>query len=176
MPRMGPEETWGLVPIGHSRNQRQASPDNLPLHTEDRETEKKNQISPSKVSLLFTSKFYPLLKEISILGYPGTARPKMEEILESQPLLRQISAPRAPTINDPSVEFDPNGDADNPQEWSNGYKNAILSLLAMMSFTVYVFTSISLITSLFTEVGGWGGLGGFFSSFQEELINQQATD
>ena len=55
---------------------------------------------------------------------------------ESQPLLRQITEPRQPTINDPRVEFDPNGDPDNPLDWPKAYKMGVVSLLALMAFTV----------------------------------------
>jgi hypothetical protein len=56
---------------------------------------------------------------------------------ESQPLLRQISTePRRPSVNDPRVEFDPSGDLDNPLEWPKIYKMGIVSLLALMAFTV----------------------------------------
>lgn len=68
----------------------------------------------------------------------------MEELLESQPLLRQISQPRLPTVAHPKVDFDPNGDPENPQDWSKAYKMCLVSLMAMMSFTV-TFTCISLV-------------------------------
>jgi hypothetical protein len=55
---------------------------------------------------------------------------------ESQPLLRQISRPRQPSVINPSVEFDPNGDPENPLEWPKGYKIGVVSLLALMAFTV----------------------------------------
>lgn len=56
---------------------------------------------------------------------------------ESQPLLRQISqGPRHPSVPNPRVEFDPHGDPENPLEWSKGYKMVVVSLLALMSFTV----------------------------------------
>ena len=60
---------------------------------------------------------------------------------ESQPLLRQITntslEPRHPTVNDPRVDFDPNGDPDNPLDWPKAYKLGVISLLASMAFTVY---------------------------------------
>ena len=55
---------------------------------------------------------------------------------ESQPLLRQISEPRRPSVINPSVDFDPSGDPNNPLEWPKAYKMAIVSLLALMAFTV----------------------------------------
>jgi hypothetical protein len=55
---------------------------------------------------------------------------------ESQPLLRQISEPRHPTCSDAQVDFDPNGDPDNPLDWPKAYKMGVVSLLALMAFTV----------------------------------------
>ncbi|KAK0385656.1 hypothetical protein NLU13_6833 [Sarocladium strictum] len=37
---------------------------------------------------------------------------------------------------DPTLKFDPNGDEDNPLEWSNAYKWAIVGLIALNAFTV----------------------------------------
>jgi len=36
------------------------------------------------------------------------------------------------------VNFDPNGDPENPMEWPTWYKWCVVLLLAFMSFTVYV--------------------------------------
>jgi hypothetical protein len=36
------------------------------------------------------------------------------------------------------VDFDPNGDPENPQDWPKAYKWSIVALLAFMAFTVYV--------------------------------------
>lgn len=36
------------------------------------------------------------------------------------------------------VDFDPNGDSDNPIEWTKSYRWCIVLLLAFMAFTVYV--------------------------------------
>ncbi|KAF4620094.1 hypothetical protein G7Y89_g14728 [Cudoniella acicularis] len=55
---------------------------------------------------------------------------------ESAPLLRQITEPRCPTVDDPRVEFDPKGDPDNPLDWPKAYKMGIVFLLALMAFTV----------------------------------------
>ena len=55
---------------------------------------------------------------------------------ESQPLLRQLSEPRHPTVADPRVDFDPKGDPDNPLDWPKAYKMGIVTLLALISFTV----------------------------------------
>ncbi len=55
---------------------------------------------------------------------------------ESQPLLRSISEPREPTVNEPRVDFNPSGDPENPLEWPNAYKMIVVSLLALMAFTV----------------------------------------
>ena len=53
-----------------------------------------------------------------------------------QPLLRQITEPRLPTVNDPQVDFDPSGDPDNPLDWPKAYKMGVVFLLALMAFTV----------------------------------------
>lgn len=54
---------------------------------------------------------------------------------ETQPLLVQVEEPRRRT--DPSlVDFDPKYDPDNPLEWSDGYRRGVVSLLALMAFTV----------------------------------------
>ncbi len=55
---------------------------------------------------------------------------------ESQPLLRQITEPRHPTVSDPRFDFDENGDPDNPLDWPKSYKLGIVFLLALMAFTV----------------------------------------
>ena len=39
------------------------------------------------------------------------------------------------------VDFDPNGDPDNPMEWPKAYRWGIVVLLAFMAFTVYVSSS-----------------------------------
>jgi hypothetical protein len=53
-----------------------------------------------------------------------------------QPLLRQITEPQLPTVNDQQVDFDPSGDPDNPLDWSKAYKMGVVFLLALMAFTV----------------------------------------
>ncbi len=40
------------------------------------------------------------------------------------------------------VDFDPDGDADNPMEWPAAFKWGIVLLLALMAFTVYVLLSL----------------------------------
>lgn len=37
------------------------------------------------------------------------------------------------------VEFDPNGDPANPITWPPAYKRGVVTLLAFMAFTVYVY-------------------------------------
>lgn len=55
---------------------------------------------------------------------------------ESQPLLRvPTNEPEYLTTN-PTVDFDPNGDPENPIEWPKAYKTGVVALLAFMSFTV----------------------------------------
>lgn len=58
---------------------------------------------------------------------------------ESQPLLGQIIEPQYVTTGaapNPLVDFAPNGDPDNPQDWPKGYKTGVVCLLALLSFTV----------------------------------------
>ena len=55
---------------------------------------------------------------------------------ETQPLLVHIEE-QQPCISDhPSVDFDPNGDPENPMEWSKAYKRGVVSLLGFMAFAV----------------------------------------
>lgn len=71
---------------------------------------------------------------------------------ESQPLLAAVDEharahTNEPVIYDPRkpeliVDFDPNGDPENPKEWSNAFKWGITTLLAFMAFTV-TFNCIS---------------------------------
>ncbi|KAF2115642.1 major facilitator superfamily domain-containing protein [Lophiotrema nucula] len=66
---------------------------------------------------------------------------------EEQPLLRTTSKDLAYGVveNDRVVEgFDPEGDDENPREWTAAYKRAIVLLLACMAFTV-TFTCISVV-------------------------------
>ena len=51
---------------------------------------------------------------------------------EGRPLLEHIDdGPHRPL-----VDFDPNGDPENPMDWSGAYKRGVVSLLAVMAFTV----------------------------------------
>jgi hypothetical protein len=62
---------------------------------------------------------------------------------EHEPLLPSSNdAPELPEIYK-AVEFDPNGDPENPLDWSNSYKWGVILLLAFMAFTVYAFSSAS---------------------------------
>ncbi|OTA57683.1 major facilitator superfamily transporter [Hypoxylon sp. EC38] len=67
---------------------------------------------------------------------------------ETQPLLQDAHLVYVEREDDPSskdiVDFDPNGDAENPMEWPNAYKWGIVALLAFMAFTV-TFTCISVV-------------------------------
>jgi len=54
---------------------------------------------------------------------------------ETQHLLAHIDEQNVIT-NQPMVDFDPNGDPDNPMDWSKGYKMGVVSLLGFMAFTV----------------------------------------
>jgi hypothetical protein len=55
---------------------------------------------------------------------------------ESAPLLHPLNEPPHPTVTNPLVEFDPNGDPENPLDWPQSYKLGVVALLALMSFTV----------------------------------------
>ncbi len=37
------------------------------------------------------------------------------------------------------VDFDPEGDAENPMEWPAAYKWSIVALIALTAFTVYAY-------------------------------------
>ncbi|KAM0269414.1 hypothetical protein ACHAQH_009762 [Verticillium albo-atrum] len=67
---------------------------------------------------------------------------------ETQPLLGPPAEPRDPLacLDDPKPEldFDPEGDSDNPREWPTPFKWTIVALLACMAFTV-TFTCISVV-------------------------------
>lgn len=54
------------------------------------------------------------------------------------PVLSNDQADRVPSKD--LVEFDPNGDHENPMDWPKAYKWGIVALLAFMAFTVYVDT------------------------------------
>lgn len=60
---------------------------------------------------------------------------------ESQPLLGGTSSSQEAdnkplTEHDVVVDFDPDGDEDNPLDWPAAYKWGIVALLAFMAFTV----------------------------------------
>ena len=55
---------------------------------------------------------------------------------EIQPLLDHADVYQHRTADQPLVDFDPNGDPDNPMDWSKNYKRGVVSLLAFMAFTV----------------------------------------
>jgi hypothetical protein len=55
---------------------------------------------------------------------------------EAQPLLVNIDEHQQRTGDQPLVDFNPNGDQDNPMDWSRAYKLGVVSLLALMAFTV----------------------------------------
>ena len=58
---------------------------------------------------------------------------------ETVPLLRDenLEEPVKHNGDDPTiVDFDPNGDPDNPRDWPTAYKWGIVALLAFMAFTV----------------------------------------
>jgi hypothetical protein len=62
---------------------------------------------------------------------------------ETSPLLRYASPtyiehplPKSPQNETTTVNFDPDGDPDNPLDWSRSYRWGIVGLLACMAFTV----------------------------------------
>ncbi|KAK4119658.1 MFS general substrate transporter [Parathielavia appendiculata] len=77
---------------------------------------------------------------------------------DTQPLLRSITNEGHQVYTDPTpvrhdcanhdettiVDFDPNGDAENPLEWPMPFKWAVVSMLALMAFTV-TMTCISVV-------------------------------
>ncbi|KAK7890096.1 hypothetical protein LTR67_008561 [Exophiala xenobiotica] len=64
---------------------------------------------------------------------------------ETQPLLPEVTTDQQPKHHDKNVvDFDPDGDSENPQDWPQAYKWGIVALLAFMAFTV-TFTCISVV-------------------------------
>ncbi|KAI6856469.1 hypothetical protein KC338_g4503 [Hortaea werneckii] len=66
---------------------------------------------------------------------------------EEQPLLRPDRAPQSISYHasqDPDADFDPDGDQDDPLQWPMTYRWGLVSLLALMAFTV-TFTCISVV-------------------------------
>lgn len=63
---------------------------------------------------------------------------------ETQPLLQEPALP-TPVLKDDAniVDFDPDGDVDNPLDWPVAYKRFIVGLLALTAFTVYVFCNVT---------------------------------
>ena len=61
---------------------------------------------------------------------------------EIRPLLGHVSEqghvdePQSFVPNQALVDFDPNGDPDNPLDWSRAYKLQVVFLLVFMAFTV----------------------------------------
>ena len=55
---------------------------------------------------------------------------------ERQPLLHNESARHYDDATKDLVDFDPNGDPEDPLQWPNAYKWSVVSLLAVMAFTV----------------------------------------
>ncbi|KAI1371665.1 MFS general substrate transporter [Hypoxylon crocopeplum] len=67
---------------------------------------------------------------------------------ETQPLLQDVhlvyDERQEDTASKDIVDFNPDGDAENPMEWPRAYKWGIVALLALMAFTV-TFTCISVV-------------------------------
>lgn len=66
---------------------------------------------------------------------------------ESQPLLDDPLCEE--DVSKHLLDFDPNGDSENPREWPLAFKWTIVGLLACMAFTVYETppTAVQLSTS-----------------------------
>jgi hypothetical protein len=68
-----------------------------------------------------------------------------DSLNERTPLLR-VAAEEAPDFRPPVarkvtgdvIDFDPQGDVDNPQEWPRSLKWTIVMLLTLMAFITYV--------------------------------------
>lgn len=55
---------------------------------------------------------------------------------ETQPLLGHEIERYPSNVDGPQVDFDPNGDPENPMDWPKAYKLGVVALLAFMAFTV----------------------------------------
>jgi hypothetical protein len=55
---------------------------------------------------------------------------------EIRPLLGHVGEERDLVADRSLVDFDPNGDPDNPLDWSRVYKLQVVFLLVFMAFTV----------------------------------------
>lgn len=55
---------------------------------------------------------------------------------ETQPLLNHVDELSSRAADPPLVDFDPEGDPENPMDWSQEYKRSVVCLLAVMAFTV----------------------------------------
>ncbi|KAH8817273.1 major facilitator superfamily domain-containing protein [Xylogone sp. PMI_703] len=64
--------------------------------------------------------------------------------METQPLLGPNREPQQISANHTLVDFDPNGDPENPMDWPKAYKMGVVALLALMAFTV-TFTCIGIV-------------------------------
>ena len=61
----------------------------------------------------------------------------MVNIDETQPLLAQRGQQLHQVSDQPLIDFDPNGDAENPLDWRNAYKQFLVVTLAFTAFAVY---------------------------------------
>jgi len=55
---------------------------------------------------------------------------------ETEPLLGHARAESIINGDQKLVDFDPNGDSENPLDWSRAYKLEVVALLSFMAFTV----------------------------------------
>ncbi|KAK5685203.1 hypothetical protein LTS10_003280 [Elasticomyces elasticus] len=91
---------------------------------------------------------------------------------ETQPLLPERTNGHGTLTKSTSsslLDFDPNGDTDNPQEWKTSYKWGIVMLQAFMAFTV-TFTCISLVPVANNIVADLDGSSGKRSSSTASVL------
>jgi hypothetical protein len=55
---------------------------------------------------------------------------------ERQPLLDPTIGQQLDSSDQNVVDFDQNGDAENPLDWPKAYKSGVVALLAFVAFTV----------------------------------------
>jgi hypothetical protein len=79
-------------------------------------------------------------QEIIDRSHPHTVNMDAALMDENQPLLGTDLERREDDVSTLRgiVDFNPDGDEDNPVEWPTAFKWTIVALLAFMAFTVYV--------------------------------------
>ena len=78
-----------------------------------------------------------LLGPVCVELYTGFLPPSVNiNMDETRPLLEHIDNSLGHSVERPLVDFDLNGDPENPMDWSGAYKRGVVILLAVMAFTV----------------------------------------